>query len=473
MSEFNNNPFLSGNFAPIHDEVDYDELIVRGKIPEKLNGVYMRNGPNPAFPPMSYTYPFDGDGMIHAIYLQNGRASYRNRYVKTSALRAEKRVGHAIYGGFAHPVIPDFAKLGLEDTTVTRKNGAFIHIIRHANHYLAMSESQPAYEITRDLVTLKEYCIDGNTPTPLGPHTRFDPVTGELFLICYQLTPPYLTYFRINSQGKLVNAVPIEKPYATMMHDFVLTKNYLIFVDCPAVLDITKRQNQKNMLSWQPELGTRIGIMSRHDSNQQIRWLQTDPFFVFHFANAFEQDRKIIIDYVHHASLEFGTSDKNNSWPTLHKLIIDLDSYKIKNTQLDDQSVEFPRIHENYNSLPSQFTYTVARDLSLLENSKSYFSFRHLIKYNTLTGEKLIHAFDKKYEIDEAVFSPSLNSKTEDDGYLMLFVYNRENNKSEFVILDAKDFTKEPLAIVELQQRVPHGLHGSWLPDKTPQTKPM
>jgi len=435
MAEFNSNPFLSGNFAPVQDESDYAELTVKGKIPEELNGVYMRNGPNPAFDPTSYTYPFDGDGMIHAIYLQQGRASYRNRYVKTKALQAEQQVGHAIYGGFAHPVIPDFAKLGLEDSTVTRKNGAFIHIIRHVNHYLAMSESQPAYEITRELVTLKEYCIDGAIPTPFGPHTRFDPATGDLFLICYQLTPPYLICFRIDAAGKLVNAVPIEKPYATMMHDFVLTKNYLIFVDCPAVLDITKRQNKQNMLTWQPDLGTRIGIMSRHDSNQNIKWLQTDPFFVFHFANAYEQDEKIIIDYVRHASLEFGTSAKNNSWPTLHKLIINLDTHKIKNIQLDDQSVEFPRIHENYNSVPSQFTYTVARDLALLDNSESYFSFRHLIKYNTLTGKKKVHVFDNKYEVDEAVFSSSLNSKDEDDGYLMLYVYNRENNKSEFVIL--------------------------------------
>ncbi|HSW92998.1 MAG TPA: carotenoid oxygenase family protein [Gammaproteobacteria bacterium] len=465
MSEINTNPFLSGNFAPVHDEADYVELIVKGKIPEELNGVYMRNGPNPAFDPISYTYPFDGDGMIHAIYLQEGRASYRNRYVKTKALQAEQQAGHAIYGGFAHPVIPDFEKHGLDENTVTRKNGAFIHIIRHANHYLAMSESQPAYEITRELVTLKEYCIDSAAPVPLGPHTRFDPASGDLFLICYQLTPPYLIYFKINAEGKLVNKVPIEKSYSTMMHDFVLTKNYLIFVDCPAVLDITKHQNQQNMLSWKPDLGTRIGIMSRHDVNQKIKWIQTDPFFVFHFANAYEQDEKIIIDYVHHASLEFGTSVKNKSWPTLHKIIIDLNTHKIKNIQLDDQSVEFPRIHENYNSLPSQFTYTIARDLSLFDNSESYFSFRHLIKYNTLTGENIIHVFDKKYEIDEAVFAPSLNSKYEDDGYLMLYVYNRENNKSEFIILDAKDFTAEPLAIIELPRRVPHGLHGSWLPD--------
>ncbi len=129
-------------------------------------------------------------------------------------------------------------------------------------------------------------------------------------------------------------------------------------------------------------------------------------FFVFHFANAYEQDEKIIIDYVHHASLEFGTSAKNNSWPTLHKIIIDLNTHKIKNIQLDDQSIEFPRIHENYNSVPSQFTYTVARDLALLDNSESYFSFRHLIKYNSLTGEKEVHVFDNNMKLMKLCLHP-------------------------------------------------------------------
>ena len=64
-----NNYYLQGNYAPIRKESDFKNLPIAGKILEDLEGVYMRNGPNPAFEPISYTYPFDGDGMIHAIYL--------------------------------------------------------------------------------------------------------------------------------------------------------------------------------------------------------------------------------------------------------------------------------------------------------------------------------------------------------------------------------------------------------------------
>ncbi len=77
-----------------------DLSIIAGRIPPELNGAYMRNGPNPLYKPISYSYPMDGDGMIHAVYLDNGRARYRNRFVNTHALTAERRAGRAIYGGF-------------------------------------------------------------------------------------------------------------------------------------------------------------------------------------------------------------------------------------------------------------------------------------------------------------------------------------------------------------------------------------
>src|SRR5262245_27763 len=73
------NPFLQGGFAPVSDEVTLDNLPVTGRLPAGLAGVYRRNGPNAAYTPISYRYPFDGDGMIHALAIRDGKASYRNR----------------------------------------------------------------------------------------------------------------------------------------------------------------------------------------------------------------------------------------------------------------------------------------------------------------------------------------------------------------------------------------------------------
>src|ERR1700722_20989526 len=71
-----------GYFVPVPDEITARDLPVAGALPPQLNGVYLRNGPNPR--PGS-AYPFvAGDGMVHGVRLDAGQARwYRNRYVKT------------------------------------------------------------------------------------------------------------------------------------------------------------------------------------------------------------------------------------------------------------------------------------------------------------------------------------------------------------------------------------------------------
>ena len=93
------NPFLQGNFAPWRMEGDADDLEVVGEIPRDLNGTYYRNGPNAAYEPAGRYHWFDGDGMIHAIRLEDGRAFYRNRYVRSEGLLEERRAGKATFPG--------------------------------------------------------------------------------------------------------------------------------------------------------------------------------------------------------------------------------------------------------------------------------------------------------------------------------------------------------------------------------------
>lgn len=46
----NNNPFFTGLFASVSREITADDLPVIGEIPKDLEGVYLRNGPNPITP---------------------------------------------------------------------------------------------------------------------------------------------------------------------------------------------------------------------------------------------------------------------------------------------------------------------------------------------------------------------------------------------------------------------------------------
>jgi carotenoid cleavage dioxygenase-like enzyme len=94
-----NNPFLTGLFAPVSREITADEPPVIGEIPKDLEGVYLRNGPNPTLEPRGRYHWFDGDGMVHAIAFHNGKATYRNRWLRTAGFAAEQEAGHAIWPG--------------------------------------------------------------------------------------------------------------------------------------------------------------------------------------------------------------------------------------------------------------------------------------------------------------------------------------------------------------------------------------
>jgi len=95
--ESEENPLLQGNFGPWRMEGDAPDLEVEGEVPRELAGTYYRNGPNPAFEPAGRYHWFDGDGMIHAIRLEDGRARYRNRWVLSEGLKEERTAGQALY----------------------------------------------------------------------------------------------------------------------------------------------------------------------------------------------------------------------------------------------------------------------------------------------------------------------------------------------------------------------------------------
>lgn len=456
------NLYLQGNYAPLREENDFNNLLITGKFPENLHGVYMRNGPNPAFEPISYTYPIDGDGMLHAVYLKNNNANYRNRYVKTKGLLAEQRVGRAIYGGIMHLVPPDPKLIGPNGDPGPFKDGAFIHIIEHANHYLAMWESGPAYEVDINLNTLGEWQPpNADKPIAVGPHTRLDPETGDLYLICYDLAPPYLVYHRIDKNGTLVESKTIEKSYGTMMHDFVLTKNFLIVFDCPAVFDEKALETGGQVLQWRPELGTRIGIISRHDQTKPVVWLTTEPFFVFHFANAYEEGNNIIVDYVRHQKIELGSKiQQRKVQPSMYRMQIDLTKQTLAETCLSDLKAEFPTFNRAFNTHPYRYIYAPTQTIP----GKQVFN--ALVKYDLQDQTTAIHDFGTQAGVGEAVFVPKPGYTQEDEGYLMLFVYDQIKNMSDFFILDAQNFAAEPIAKIHIPRRVPYGLHGSWFPEQ-------
>ncbi|KAI3934981.1 hypothetical protein MKW98_009900 [Papaver atlanticum] len=62
------NQYLSGLFAPVDEETPpQPNLLVKGYLPEGLNGEVLMVGPNPKFMPVAGYHWFDGDGYLHLV----------------------------------------------------------------------------------------------------------------------------------------------------------------------------------------------------------------------------------------------------------------------------------------------------------------------------------------------------------------------------------------------------------------------
>lgn len=460
-------PYLSGNFLPVQREVDAGDLpVIAGRIPPDLSGAYMRNGPNPLFKPISYTYPMDGDGMIHAVYLDNGRARYRNRFVQTSSFAVERRAGHAVYGGLMGPVPVDPALLHPGDNPGPYRNGAFISVIRHGGHLLALDEAQKCYELTMELETIGPWKAGTAQPIRLGAHNRRHPQTGALFALAYSVVEPIVRFHQIDAAGNLLKTFPVALEAPTMIHDFVLTERHIVMLAGPAVFDLNAARAGQSFLQWRPNLGMRIGVIALDGGS--VVWLEADPFFVYHFANGFQRGDEIVIDYVRHAKFALGPSASDTGprkVPALHRMTIDPAARKVSDAELSGLAVEFPRVNDTREATPTRFIYLPTRTSSLEVTDAASDIFNTMLKVDATTGAIARHDFGNRIA-GEAVFIPRAErgGGREDDGYLAIFAFDPINRTSDFVLLDATRIDAEPVAVVRLPQRVPQGLHGTWIP---------
>jgi len=455
------NPYLQGNFAPWRMEGVADDLEVIGSIPPGLNGTFYRNGPNPAFEPLGRYHWFDGDGMIHAITLRDGRATYRNRYVQSEGLREERRAGRALYPGL----------LNISPTEMpTFKNTANTNIVWHAGKLLGLMEAAlPTQLAACTLDTIGVYDFDGKLAGPMTAHPKMDPDTGEMLFFGYSPFPPYLQYYVVDRQGTLVRCEAIDLAWPSMIHDFAVTKDYVIFILCPLVFSFDKIAETGSPFAWEPERGTRLGVMPRNGGNADVRWFDTDAGYVFHPMNAYAEDGEIVVDVARFARLLFMSPDAMRAdgapgmdMPVLHRWRIDLRRGGVKSEPLDDRAAEFPRVDERRLGHKHRFGYMAANGPEETDYRLPVFTAVH--KYDLERGTCEVRAFGAHNGVGEPLFVPRAPDAAEDNGYVLVLAYDHARNASEFFILDARNITGEPLAVVRLPHRVPYGFHGNWVP---------
>lgn len=434
---------LRGNGKPITEERTLTQLKVTGSIPRELDGRYVRNGANPKSG--FSAHPFFGDGMVHGVRLQDGQASwYRNRYVKTPFISN-----------------PDLNILDPAVAMDMKASKANTHVVGHAGKILALEEGHFPYVLDGNLDTVGATDFGGVLKGSFTAHPKICPATGELLAFGYSAMEPYLRYLRVSADGALVQTENITVGGPTMMHDFNVTRNHVIFMDLPAVFDLQLAMKGEMPIRWDDDYPARLGVMPRNGTDADVRWYEINPCYVFHPMNSYEEGDNIVLDVARFSHMwRKGAMDFPN--PYLWRWTIDTKKGTVREEQIDDRPGEFPRVADSRIGVKHRYGYEMGMwETAGIEDPMSASGV--ILKYDREKGTRTQIELGRGHAPGEPVFVASENGKSEDDGYLMTFVYDAATDASRFVVMDAKTMDRTPVASIELP-RIPHGFHGSWIP---------
>lgn len=459
------NPYVTGKYGPVTDEITATDLKVIGEIPKDFGGVYLRNGPNPRYTPKDRAHWFDGDGMLHALHFENGKATYRNRYVRTADFEDETQAGEPVYPGLMQPFNKKRPMKPLKDTANT-------DVKFHAGHALAMwyvsGTPYKVHPIT--LETMGPETFNGKLQRNISAHSKNDPHTGEFMFFDYGVQKPWMTYGVVDKHGEMTNFTEIELPGPRLPHDMAVTENYSIVMDLPLFLTDEALRTGKWQISFHDDMPARFGVIPRHGKGSDVRWFEAEPCYVYHVSNAWEEGDEIVMDGFRvvdpcpKADPRDGELARMLAFlrPTYYayRWRFNLKTGQTKEQLLDNRNAEFPTINWNYMGRKTRYSYAAT-----LESAPTLL-FDGLIKYDRETNSTIEHRFGKGKYGSEAPFAPRHNPKSEDDGYSVTFVQNEVDGTSEMLLIDAQNFAAPPVARIQLPQRVPIGFHACWITEE-------
>lgn len=470
-------PYLHGNFAPVSSEFRADDLPVLGELPSDLSGMYVMNGPNQRYKPNFRYHYYDGDGMLHALTLKDGKASYACRWIETRAFLAESEQETNIWPGLAGPYdfsLPYHPIKDNANTDVIFYNGKLLALWYMAGVPYVIDPATLSTDGPED--------FGGKLKHTLSAHSKVDPNTGELLFFNYSDEAPYMSFGIASATGELIHETPIDIPGPRSPHDLGVTENYAILHDLPLFhdVDLLKKHNRR-VLSFHHDMPARFGVIPRRGGADEIRWFEAEPCYVLHLLNSWEDGDWVVMEGCRQPNPDISPElAERGLGPQLayrrrvhqlHRWRFNMATGECREEQLDDLNTEFPMTNALYMGRKSRYAYNQYLPLPREDSQRGRCQvFDKLVKYDTLTGKRDIWDYGENVLGNEAPYAPKTGATAddpEDAGYVMTFTVDTTSWKSEAQIFDASDITQGPVARVQIPRRVPTGFHSTWVPGES------
>jgi all-trans-8'-apo-beta-carotenal 15,15'-oxygenase len=446
-------------------------LDVVGHLPAELTGTLYRIGPA-RFDVHGerYGHWFDGDGMIHALTLDGGRARYVNRFVDTAGKRDEDRAKKRIYGGFGtRPAGGPLTRF----RNRYAKNAANTSIVLHGQSLYALFEAGRPHRI--DPVTLETRGEDDLSGT-LGPraaysaHPKTDAAGGLVNFGVEYGKKTILHVYRTDAGGVTRVVADLPLPFAAIVHDFAVTATKAVFVVAPVTLPalplgvLTGQASYHDSLAWRPELMTRVAVMDL--SSGETRWFTTAPFMLFHTVSAWEEGDDIVVDVCAYDDATvlrslgevLGQGTPTRAPAYLRRLRISQRTGAIAATQHRETSLEFPRVTRDGGPYGRVWGVAWPDGAPFLGAPVAF----------DPASRKVARAhLGAGCYGGECVPVTKRGASNPEDAWVLTLVLDTVRARSELWVLDGAEFEAPPVARVVLPGATPFGFHGAFYPADT------
>ncbi len=452
----------------------------RGQIPQEICGTLFRNGPGRLERSGQWVHhPFDGDGMVTAVRLINGTATLTNRFIRTKEWKEEEKADRFLYRGVFGTQKPGGQLANMFDLRL--KNIANTNVIQLGDQVLALWEAASPHALNP--VTLETYGLSSlegvlKPQEAFSAHPRFDPGhKGSPMMVNFGVkTGPKSTIRLMEfattgpSVGRLINERKDVFDGFAFLHDFAITPNWAIFLQnaisfnpLPFVLG---NKGAAQCLSSELNKNGKFLIIPRESgtfAGQPPLIYDAPKGFVFHHLNAWEKGEEIVLDSIYYKdfpsidpgqdfrSIDFGLLPEG----LLSRCRINISTKEVASSVLSNQCCEFAMVNPTKQGLEARFSW-----MATAQQKTGNAPLQAIKKLDLLNGENYTWSAAPRGFVSEPVMIPKPDSDVEDEGWVIVLVWNGARIGTDLVILKANDLSEE--ALIELPISIPHGLHGSW-----------
>lgn len=459
------NRHLLGWHGVTVEALDAPSPALEGAWPKELAGTFYRNGPaQHERGGARYRHWFDGDGMVQAFRIEDGRVAHRGRFVATGKRAVEEAAGRL--------VLPAFGTTASESRGVTSAdeiNPGNISPLFHAGELLALWEGGSAHVLDAESLEThgRKVWRDDLRGVPFTAHPKVEP-DGTLWAFGYDARGGRLVVYHIGPDGAVKNVGVLPAAPLGMVHDFVVTARHLVFALPPFVLEPERFDADTSFLDahvWRPELGMRVLAVAKDDLKTVQNW-RLPAGFSFHFGNAWEEaDGTVRFDYCIGPDATLVTETlryvMRGEWRSasapMRFATVALKPGKADGKQIvEAEAAEFPRVSPDVVGARYRYVY------SLGASDSDWFT---TVVKRDLEGRE-VQGFDYGADsiAEEHVFVPRPGAKAEDDGWLLGTALDIARGVTTLNLLDARKPADGPLARAVLPYALPLGFHGTFVP---------